>query len=270
MYSSFDRPLLLGIAVLLASCGPSNPSPVAEELLSDPKVSARVPPPQELIDDLVGTWMPTDYCECLFAKRSAFACGQGLDNIYTLFVERHGKDSLHWSYITTHEGGPEAILGYDATRSAFTYAPAPEEHLGHALVELRSMGPRTLACRDDQNKEPQRFQRVANTDALLNEALFQGSYVDENNEDTLLFAADGTILGLSDLDHFSVLTDFTEGLDDRDIVFLSPGSDYDWTTDSYHYRHDGDVLLLYPMLATDTEYVYRMTEVMYRLRRVSE
>ncbi len=261
---------VLCVAILLTSCGQGTVPIANEEPGSDTMIGKTVPPPPGLINALVGTWMPTNYCDCLFAKRSAYACGEDLDYIYTMFVERHGKDSLRWSYVTTHEGGPEAILGYDAARSTFAHLPAAEEHLGHAMVELRSLDPTTLECRDDKNKPSQRFRRVANTEALLNEALFQGVYIDLDRQDTVRFTADGAMDGLPGLDHFNVLTDFTEGLDDRDIVFLSMGDDYDWNTDSYHYKRDGDTLLLCPMLATDTEYVYRMGDVKYRLLSVPE
>jgi hypothetical protein len=255
--------------LLLSSCGPVSSPTVNEEVRSGTTVSRPAPPP-ELIDALVGTWMPTDYCDCLFAKRSAFACGQELEYIYTMYVERHDKDSLRWSYVTTHEGGPEAILGYDLARSAFTYLPRPDEYMEHRMLQLRSMDPTTLEFMGYDGKDPQRFRRVASTSALLNEALLEGTYVDEDLRDTVQFTADGNVKGLPGLDQFTVLTDFTEGLDDRDIVFLSPGGDYDWNTDAYHYRHDGDALLLYPMLATDTEYVYRMDAMKYRLLRLTQ
>ncbi len=44
----------------------------------------------------------------------------------------------------------------------------------------------------------------------------------------------------------SALTaDFTEGLDDRDIVFLYTGQ-YDWEKDAYHYAYNG-LVNLFPL-----------------------
>ncbi len=64
-----------------------------------------------------------------------------------------------------------------------------------------------------------------------------------------------------------VLTDFTEGLDDRDIVFLFTGQ-YDRDMDAYHFQYDEQELFLYPMLAAEEEYVYRMGEMRFHLRRL--
>ncbi len=102
---------------------------------------------------------------------------------------------------------------------------------------------------------------------LLLGALFSGVFVDEGTGDTVRFHSNGKVTGLPGIDQAIVLTDFTEGLDDRDIVFLYTGQ-YDWDKDSYHYAYNEQQLLLYPMLATEEEYVYRMGDVRLHLRKL--
>jgi len=79
------------------------------------------------------------------------------------------------------------------------------------------------------------------------------------------FHADGHVTGLDAVKQYSVLVDLTEGLEDRDIVFLYT-DDLDWGTHAYHFKHDGDELLLYPMRATEEPYVFEMQEMKYRMR----
>jgi hypothetical protein len=257
---------ILLLTVILTGCGAD---PTMDEVsTAEAQAIVAVKPPTDLLETLVGQWMPTAYCECLFKQRSAFACRTLADDIYVMYVEQAGADSLRWSYITTHEGGPEAILGYDAKSKAFTHRPNAEEYLGYDLIDLRSIDANTMEFRQDPKKAPQRFQRVRSSDALLNEALFAGRYLLEGDTSWVQFTPEGRISGPLGFTHFTVLTDFTEGLDDRDIVFLHHGN-YDWGTDAYHYQHDGEMLLLYPMAGTAEDYVYRMEDLKYRLERIA-
>ncbi|MEZ4755695.1 MAG: hypothetical protein R2817_02580 [Flavobacteriales bacterium] len=184
-------------------------------------------------------------------------------------VTPKGRDSLEWGYITTHEGGPMATLGYEPATGAFTYLAREDEYLGYQRISIRSIDQDHVELITDAGQAPQRFRRVENEAVLLNSTLFEGEYAMEGDNVVLRFERDGTVLGLSGIDRFTVLTDFTEGLDDRDIVFLYSGA-YDWSTDAYHYRHEGSDLLLFPMDTTEEEYVYRMGELKYRLRPVAE
>lgn len=226
-------------------------------------------PPAALVEALAGTWMPEDYCTCLERHRSAYTCGSLLNDIYVMNVTPKGPDSLEWGFITTHEGGPIVMLGYDTTSGSFSYRAGEDDYLGYQRISIRSIDHDHLELITDAGQTPQRFRRVANEAVLLNSALFEGQYALEGDSTVVRFERDGTVYGLSGLDHFTVLTDFTEGLDDRDIVFLYSG-EYDWRTDAYHYRHEGSDLLLFPMDTTQEEYVYRMGELKYRLRRLAE
>lgn len=262
--------LLVGCTILLtmilSGCGTE---PQLDEVdAAGTEAVVTIKPTTELMEALVGQWMPSAYCECLFQQRSAFACEATMKEIYTLFVERSGTDSLRWSYITTHEGGPEAILGYDARTNAFAHRPTEDEYLGFERVELHSIDDTTLTFSHDPKVAPQRFRRVRSSDALLNEALFSGDYLQDDDTSLVRFTPDGRISGPFDFSHYTVLTDFTEGLDDRDIVFLHHGN-YDWDTNAFHYQHDGELLLLYPMVSTEEEYVYRMEDLKYRLQRTT-
>ena len=225
-------------------------------------------PPAALVKALAGTWMPEDYCACLERHRSAYTCGSLLNYIYVMNVTPKGPDSLEWGFITTHEGGPMVTLGYEPAAGAFSYRAGEDDHLGYQRISIRSIDHDHLELITDAVQAPQRFRRVANEAVLLNSALFDGQYALEGDSAMVRFERDGTVVGLSGMDHFTVLTDFTEGLDDRDIVFLYSGA-YDWSTDAYHYRHEGSDLLLFPMDTTEEEYVYRMGELKYRLRRVA-
>lgn len=264
------RSLVLACIALMAcmvhsGCGSGNTEPeVATAELPEP---AAVVPPLELMEALSGQWMPAAYCQCLFEQRSVFTCGSTMEEIFVMTVERAGGDSLRWTYITTHEGGPEATLGYDETNKAFTYRPKEDEYLGYDMIDLRSIDANTMEFRHDPNKAVQRFRRVISADALLNDALFVGAYRVDGDTDLVHFTPEGRILGPFDHSHFTVLTDLTEGLHDRDIVFLHDGN-YDWDSDAYHFQHRGDELLLHPMLAAEEQYVYTMGDLKYRLTRV--
>ncbi len=255
---------LAGSAVLLlAGCGgPTDHGPVEA---GEQAVKA----PLALVEALSGTWMPEDYCACLERHRSAYICGSLLKEVYVMSVNRKGPDSLEWGYITTHEGGPMVTLGYDPASGAFSYRAREDEYLGYQLIAIRSIDPDHLEWSTDAHKAPQRFRRVESAEVMLNSALFEGRYAQEGDTGLVHFHRDGSVEGLSGIDRFTVLTDFTEGLDDRDIVFLYSG-EYDWSTDAFHYRSEGNELLLFPMDTTANEYVYRMGELKYRLRRLAE
>ena len=232
---------ILLLTVILSGCG-ADPT-MNEVSTAEAQAIVAVKPPTDLLETLVGQWMPTAYCECLFKQRSAFACESTMEEIFVMTVERSANDSLRWSYITTHEGGPEAILGYDAKSKAFTHRPNAEEYLGYDVIDLRSIDANTLDLRHDPNKAVQRFRRVISADALLNEAIFKGAYRMDSDTDLVHFTPEGRILGPFDHSHFTVLTDLTEGLQDRDIVFLHDGN-YEWDSDAYHFQHRGDELQL--------------------------
>lgn len=185
------------------------------------------------------------------------------DEIYVMYVERTGTDSLRWSYITTHEGGPEVKLAYDPLLPGFVGQPG--EYSTEEMVQLRSADKDHVELRTVRQGPPRLFVRVENEQELLLSALFSGVFVDEGTGDTVQFQANGKVTGLPGIEQAVVLTDFTEGLHDRDIVFLFTGQ-YDWDTDAYHFEYLGQELHLYPMLATDEEYVYQMGEIRYRLR----
>lgn len=252
-------------SVLLMGCGgSSDQAPTNGTGPNEPSAK----PPAALVEALSGTWMPEDYCTCLERHRSAYTCGAILEDIYVMTVSPEGTDSLEWSTITTHEGGPVAMLGYDAASSSFRYRSREDDYLGYVLVAIRSIDRDHLELTTDPGPGPQRFRRVENEAVLLNSTLFEGEYAVEGDSAVVRFERDGTVYGLSGIDRFTVLTDFTEGLDDRDIVFLYSGA-YDWSTDAYHYRHEGSDLFLFPMDTTEEDYVYHMGELKYRLRRVA-
>lgn len=267
LLKNHTRVLSVGLwSVLFMGCsGPADQAP-SEGTRPNERAAK---PPAALVEALAGTWMPEDYCTCLERHRSAYTCGALLEDIYVMTVSPQGTDSLEWSTITTHEGGPVAMLGYDAASSSFRYRSGEGDYLGYVLVAIRSIDRDHLELITDPGPGPQRFRRVENESALLNGTLFEGRYALEGDSTVVRFERDGTVYGLSGLDHFTVLTDFTEGLDDRDIVFLYSG-EYDWSTDAYHYRHEGDDLLLFPMDTTEEENVYRMGDLKYRLRRLAE
>lgn len=252
--------------LLLARCDSAGPSSNDGGPVDSVVVHRPIPPPQ-LVKNLVGTWMAKDYRDCLTQHRSAFSCRSMGDDIYVLYVERTAKDSLRWSYITTHEGGPEVMLAYDHQLAGYTGQPG--EYSSEEVIHLLSVDPDHMDLRTKRNGPLRRFVRVSGEQELLLGALFPGDLVDEKTGDTVRFHTNGKVTGLAGIDQASVLTDFTEGFHDRDIVFLFTGQ-YDWDRDAYHYVYSGQELLLYPMLATEEEYVYRMGDPKFRLRTVHE
>lgn len=256
----------LSAALLMAGCGgPSDNAPVEAGGADEQAATA----PLALVEALSGTWMPEDYCACLERHRSAYTCGSLLKEVYVMSVTPKGPDSLEWGYITTHEGGPMVTLGYDPASGAFTYRSREDEYLGYQVITIRSTDPDHLEWITDGNKSPVRFRRVESEAAMLSSALFEGRYALEGDTGLVLFRRDGSVDGLPGIERFTVLTDFTEGLDDRDIVFLYAG-EYDWSTDAYHFRSEGNELQFFPMDTTAEEYVYQMGELKYRLRRLAE
>ncbi len=159
------------------------------------------------------------------------------------------------------------MLAYDHRSAGFTGQPG--EYSSEEVIYIQSADPDHLDLRTKRNGPPRRFVRVSGEQELLLGALFNGDFVDEMTGDTVRFHSNGKVTGLTGIDQATVLTDFTEGLDDRDIVFLYTGQ-YDWEKDAYHYAYNGQQLLLYPMLTTEEEYVYQMGEMKYRLLRVEE
>jgi hypothetical protein len=250
--------------ILFMGCGGSADQAPSE---GTGPVERSIKPPAALIEALAGTWMPEDYCACLERHRSAYTCGSLLREIYVMSVTRQGPDSLEWGYITTHEGGPMVTLGYDAASGSFSYRSREDEYLGYQVITIRSVDPDHLEWIADENKSPVRFRPVESAEAMLNSALFEGRYALEGDTGLVLFRRDGTVDGLPGIDRFMVLTDFTEGLDDRDIVFLFTGQN-DRDMDAYHFQYDEQELFLYPMLAAEEEYVYRMGEMRFHLRRL--
>lgn len=257
-------PIAILVTFLFFGCG--NPgTPATDGGIADSTTVRVSTPPAQLINDLVGTWMPEDYRDCLTRQRSAFACLTMADDIYVMYVEQAGADSLRWSYITTHEGGPELMLAYDQQGQGFVGQPG--EYSAEEMVHVRSVDPDRLELRTARQGPLRRFVRVEDEQELLLGALFSGVFVEQVTGDTVRFYANGMVTGLPDIDQAVVLTDFTEGLDDRDIVFLFTGQ-YDWDKDAYHFQYDEEELFLYPMLATEEEYVYRMGEMRFHLRRL--
>ncbi len=263
MHHAFGYITLLA-SLLCFGCGSAG-TPSTDGVPLDSTAVQGPTPPEQLVNSLVGKWMSQEYCDCLTRQRSAFDCRSMADDIYVMYVERTGSDSLRWSYITTHEGGPEVMLAYDPHVQGFVGQPG--EYSTEEVIQVRSVDKDLLELRTVRQGPPRRFVRVESEQELLLGALFSGVFVDEGTGDTVRFRPNGQVTGLPGIDQAIVLTDFTEGLDDRDIVFLYTGQ-YDWDKDSYHYAYNGQQLLLYPMLATEEEYVYRMGDVRFHLRKL--
>jgi hypothetical protein len=257
-------PACILTTLLFVGCG--NPgTPATDGVIADSTTVRVSTPPVQLINDLVGTWMPEDYRDCLIRQRSAFACRSMGDDIYVMYMQQAGADSLRWSYITTHEGGPEVMLAYDQQVQGFVGQPG--EYSAEEMIHVRSVDPDHLELRTERKGIARRFVRVQSEQELLLSALFSGVFMDEGTGDTVRFHTNGKVTGLPGIEQAVVLTDFTEGLDDRDIVFLFTGQ-YDWDKDAYHFQYDEEELFLYPMQAAEEEYVYRMGEMRFHLRRL--
>ncbi len=219
-------------------------------------------PAPSLLDALAGTWMPKDYCECLRRERSAYACRAFADEVYVMMVRRSEGDSLIWSYITTHEGGPEERMAYEASSRSFLFQPSADQRWMPS-ARLRSIDADHAELWLGE-AEGRIFRRVRSEEEELNSALLAGTYRRSPGDAIVRLRADGMLDGLDGRSRFNILTDFTEGFDTLDIVFLHNGG-YDWRNDAFHYRWDGAELLLTRMDTTADPYVYRFGPLRYRL-----
>lgn len=136
-------PIAILVTFPFFGCGTPG-TPATDGGIADSTTVRVSTPPAQLINDLVGTWMPEDYRDCLTRQRSAFACRTMADDIYVMYVEQAGADSLRWSYITTHEGGPELMLAYDQQGQGFVGRPG--EYSAEEMVHVRSVDPDHRSC----------------------------------------------------------------------------------------------------------------------------
>lgn len=222
---------------------------------------------QAIQDALVGTWMPLDYCDCLKRERSAHACRELANEVFVMLVRPSSGDSLIWSFITPHEGGPEELLAFDGPTSSFVFTPEADRPWVPS-VRLRSIDADHAELRLDDSKGRIHL-RVQSEDSLLNATLLAGKYALDPSGAVVEFNTNGAVEGLAAHTRFTILTDFTEGFDNLDIVFLHNGG-FDWSSDAFHYRWEGSELLLTHMDTTADPYVYQQGELIYRLQALRD
>jgi hypothetical protein len=170
--------------------------------------------------------MPEGYCRCLERQRSPFACREVITDILVMEMKRNAAgDSLRWSWYGTHEGGTEAMLGFDTATKAFRSRPSDDPHRdwGELLIEAEQ-DPDRLSIRRGGDSTPMHFVRIRSENEAINSRTLAGRYLSASDSSVVVLDAEGSIAGLV-MNRYEVLTDFAFGMEDGDIVFLhGPGS----------------------------------------------
>lgn len=200
--------------------------------------------------ELEGFWMPEPYCQCLDQNRSPFACRSLLNEAFVMELSRGAAgDSLRWSWYGTHEGGMEAMLGYDPATQAFIGEPIGDPLNGWGAVRLAAnAGQGSLALWRSDSAAPARFIRIRSEVEAINSRTLAGRYKDVRDSVLVEFTADGGAHGWDTFSRYEVLTDFTFGSENGDAVLLY-GPEAPSQGIPYHFHWIGSRLRLEARLA---------------------
>ena len=191
----------------------------------------------EAAQQLVGEWVPDAFLSCVEEHRSVHACVPQLNDYFGLEVVAASPDTLRLNGFTTHEGLSEVRCVFDTASARFRAVDGSTKELiviDKDHLELVTEG-----------EKRERFRRAEDPWTAINTILFGPAFVSAKG-DTVSFDPKGLVEGIPDMDRFEVLTDHTEGYDDRDILFLYT-DERNWDTDAYHFKFAGDTLRLYHM-----------------------
>lgn len=166
--------------------------------------------------------MSEPFCRCLEQKRSPYACQRLLNEIFVMELSRSAAgDSLRWSWYGTHEGGMEMMLGYESATEAFIGKPIGDPLIGSGTLRLAANnGQGSLSLWQSDSGAPSRFIRIPSEVEAINSRTFAGRYQDLRDSTVVEFTADGGTHGWDSFSRYEVLTDFTFGMEDADVVLL--------------------------------------------------
>lgn len=241
-------PLIAFLTILFVGCK-TDAKKEAQKTNEEEQHVKNEPVQVQNFDSLNGYWLNKVVLDKLDEHISPFQLSSILRSEFLLKVE--GSSTLNIMAMTSHEGSERVEYIFDQNSNRFTASKDSYEKIRFKGDLLERIHPLT--------QKSTFFKKIdLSFEDLLRQKLFTGNYLVEDERINL--ATNGKVKNFGKFKYYSVIYDFTEGIDFNAILFLENENDLMSKGELFHYNFNGNQLELQKVICDWENYDHSIDE----------